>query len=104
MVSGIAAAGSLAPTGMPSVRRPWWHPVSLGDAMRRWKTFTLGLVIIGFFITCALFAPLIAPYNPDKPNYQALLQPPSREHLFGTDDKGRDIFSRVIYGTRVSFT
>ncbi len=103
MVS-VTVANSLPPTAVPAARRPWWHPLSLGDVMRRWKTFTIGLVIIGIFIVCAIFAPVIAPYNPDKPDYQALLQPPSRDHLFGTDDKGRDIFSRVIYGTRVSFT
>jgi peptide/nickel transport system permease protein len=70
----------------------------------RWKTFSLGIALLLVFILAALFAPLIAPYDPAKPDYQALLQPPSSDHLFGTDDKGRDIFSRVIYGTRVSFT
>jgi peptide/nickel transport system permease protein len=70
----------------------------------RWKTFSLGIALLLVFILCALFAPAVAPYDPAKPNYQALLQPPSLDHFFGTDDKGRDIFSRVIYGTRVSFT
>jgi peptide/nickel transport system permease protein len=69
-----------------------------------WKTFALGIVILAVFILCVPLAPVIAPFNPDKPDYTALLQPPSREHLFGTDDKGRDIFSRVVFGTRVSFT
>jgi peptide/nickel transport system permease protein len=102
-VSG-ASTVALAAGGIPESRRAWWHPAALADSARRWKTFTIGLVIIGVFVLCALFAPLIAPDNPDKPDYQALLQKPSRAHLFGTDDKGRDIFSRVIYGTRVSFT
>jgi peptide/nickel transport system permease protein len=70
----------------------------------RWKTFSLGIVLLLVFIVAALFAPLVAPYDPAKPDYQALLQRPSLDHLFGTDDKGRDIFSRVIYGTRISFT
>jgi peptide/nickel transport system permease protein len=69
-----------------------------------WKTFSLGLVILAVFALSALFASMIAPYDPDKPNYTALLQPPNLDHLFGTDDKGRDIFSRVVFGTRVSFT
>jgi len=68
-----------------------------------WKTFTVGLLLIGVFLVCVAFAPAIAPYDPAKPNFKALLQKPSSDHLFGTDDKGRDIFSRVIYGTRVSF-
>jgi peptide/nickel transport system permease protein len=69
-----------------------------------WKTFTLGVVVIAGFVLAAVFAPVIAPYDPAKPNFQALLQGPTRHHPFGTDDKGRDIFSRVVYGTRVSFT
>jgi peptide/nickel transport system permease protein len=70
----------------------------------RWKTFSLGIALLLVFILAALFAPRVAPYDPAKPNYQALLQTPSRDHLFGTDDKGRDIFSRVVFGTRISFT
>ncbi len=103
-MSDLATAASIASNGPAPERHPWWHPASLLDAALRWKTFSIGLAIIGVFVICAVFAPQIAPYNPDKPDYQALLQKPSREHLFGTDDKGRDIFSRVIYGTRVSFT
>lgn len=70
----------------------------------RWKTFSIGIVLLLVFILAAIFAPVVAPYDPAKPNYQALLQPPNLDHLFGTDDKGRDIFSRVIFGTRISFT
>ena len=77
---------------------------SLLQKAQLWKTFALGIIILVVFILCVPLAPAIAPYNPDKPDYTALLQPPSREHLFGTDDKGRDIFSRVVFGTRVSFT
>lgn len=68
-----------------------------------WKTFTLGVAMLAVFVLAVIFAPAIAPYNPDKPNYKALLHRPSWQHPFGTDDKGRDIFSRVVYGTRVSF-
>ena len=92
-------SGNLRPT-----RRPWWSPLEILRHAGRWKTFAIGLVIIIGFIAAAIFAPFIAPYDPDKPDYQALLQSPSLDHLFGTDDKGRDIFSRVVYGTRVSFT
>lgn len=84
--------------------RSWIRP---GDFLRgalRWKTFSIGVVIILVFIVFALFAPWVAPYDPAKPDFQNLLQTPNLEHPFGTDDKGRDIFSRVIWGTRVSFT
>ena len=70
----------------------------------QWKTFSVGIAILLVFILSAIFAPVVAPYDPAKPDYQALLQTPSGDHLFGTDDKGRDIFSRVVYGTRISFT
>ena len=74
----------------------------LHSAMR-WKTFTIGLLLIAMFVLGALFAPQISPYDPSKPDFKSLMQKPSFDHLFGTDDKGRDIFSRVIFGTRVSF-
>jgi peptide/nickel transport system permease protein len=50
-----------------------------------------------------VFGPSLAPYDPLKLNFTEKLQPPSQTHWFGTDEAGRDIFSRVIYGTRISF-
>jgi len=64
------------------------------------KATVIGLSIISLAIIMAIFAPFISPYDPIKPNYSETLQPPSRGHLFGTDEFGRDVFSRVIYGTR----
>lgn len=52
--------------------------------------------------TIAVLAPFIAPYNPDAINVKHVLEPPSLAHPFGTDDLGRDILSRVIYGSRIS--
>ena len=54
------------------------------------------------FIVIAVFAPLIAPYDPDFADFAAYLQGPSRLHVLGTDSYGRDVLSRIIYGTRVS--
>ena len=51
----------------------------------------------------AIAAPVFAPYDPQEQDYDQLLQPPSAEHPFGTDRIGRDLLSRIIYGTRVSF-
>ena len=62
----------------------------------------LGTLIILALILVAIFAPYIAPYDPEKTNILARLKPPSRDHPFGTDDLGRDIFSRVIWGSRIS--
>jgi peptide/nickel transport system permease protein len=67
------------------------------------KPGLLGLAILLFFILTAVFAPYISPYNPytrvDRP-----LRPPSSSYLLGTNDIGQDIFSELIYGTRVSLT
>jgi peptide/nickel transport system permease protein len=61
-----------------------------------------GLVVATLFVLMALFAPLIAPYDPADTNFSAVLQPPSADHIMGTDDLGRDVFSRVVYGARAS--
>jgi peptide/nickel transport system permease protein len=60
-----------------------------------------GLVVL-IFILLALFAPLLSPYDPYKTNLTKTLLTPCAEHLFGTDELGRDIFSRIIYGARLS--
>ncbi|UOE76838.1 nickel transporter permease [Parageobacillus thermoglucosidasius] len=69
---------------------------------RKNKMALVGLGIVVFFILLAILAPLIAPYSITDQNLAERLQPPSSKHLFGTDDFGRDIFSRVIYGARIS--
>jgi len=66
------------------------------------KIVVVGLVIIVLFILTAIFSPLIAPFNPNEQNVMNTLRQPSREHLLGTDTLGRDIASRVIYGSRTS--
>lgn len=62
----------------------------------------IGGTIVVFFAFVAIFAPLIAPYGPTEPDWVAVRQAPSAAHWFGTDDLGRDVLSRVIYGTRAS--
>lgn len=62
----------------------------------------IGGTIVLFFVLVAFFAPLIAPYGPTEPDWLAVRQAPSAAHWFGTDDLGRDVLSRVIYGTRAS--
>src|SRR6516162_4531692 len=68
----------------------------------RRKTAMLGLVIIAVFVSIAVLAPLISPYDPDLQTWSAVRKAPSLAHWFGTDDVGRDILSRVIYGARAS--
>lgn len=62
----------------------------------------IGGFIVGFFVILAVFAPLIATYDPAAINMKSVFLPPSSLHFFGTDELGRDVFSRVVYGARVS--
>ena len=62
----------------------------------------IGASLVILLILMAIFAPLIAPYNPNKINLREKLTPPSLKHPFGTDEVGRDLLSRVIYGSRIS--
>ena len=75
----------------PVLRRLW-----------RNKAAMVGLVVIGVMAVAALLAPLIAPYDPTAQNPLLQLQHPGLAHLMGTDEFGRDVFSRIIYGTRPS--
>jgi peptide/nickel transport system permease protein len=68
----------------------------------RQKNVAVGSTIVSVYIVFAFFAPLLAPYNPIKIDLANNLKSPSLEHPFGTDLLGRDILSRVIYGTRTS--
>ena len=72
---------------------------------RRWTNVTLysGVAIVGVVALAAIFAPLIAPYDPNAQNLLASFESPSWHHLFGTDNLGRDVFSRVVYAGRVDF-
>lgn len=64
--------------------------------------FTSGLVLTVLLIVIALAAPLLAPFDPDVQDTARRLEPPSRQHLLGLDDLGRDVLSRIIFGARVS--
>lgn len=77
------------------------------DSFKRLKKnkvamFYLGILII--LVITAIFAPLICPQDPDSQNLVNALKPPSSENLLGTDEFGRDILSRIIYGTRISLS
>ncbi len=71
-------------------------------ALLRHRLAALGLVIIALMCLLAIFAPLLAPYSPYDQDLYAVLSPPSAAHWLGTDNLGRDVLSRVIYGARVS--
>lgn len=68
------------------------------------KLAVIGAIIIILIIASAIIVPWITEYNPDKQDLLNQLSPPSKEHLLGTDDLGRDVFSRLLYGSRVSLS
>lgn len=67
---------------------------------RRHKLAIIGLIMVLTMVSTALFAPWIAPYDPVRQDFTALLLEPSSQHYFGTDDLGRDMFSRIVFGAR----
>jgi peptide/nickel transport system permease protein len=75
---------------------------ALRSTFRRSVSLRFGVVVILAVLAIAAAAPAIAPYDPIANDLRARLQPPSRVHVFGTDDFGRDVFSRVVWGTRTS--
>ena len=68
----------------------------------RHKLAVFGLVVVIAFVLIALLAPLFAPYDPLQTSWTRIRKPPSAEHWFGTDENGRDVLSRVIWGARAS--
>lgn len=94
---GAVAAGAYAPgLKRSSPGREAWR------RLIRNKTAVVGMVLILLLIILAVFADVIAPYGYAESDYSAMNQTPSLQHLFGTDNMGRDLFSRCVYGTRYS--
>ena len=94
------------PPALPSsgaVERGWGRRRRRRAAPPAWRRplALMGLAVIGAWAVIAIFAPLIAPYNPLAQQF-TILAPPSAAHWFGTDELGRDVFSRVLYGARIT--
>jgi oligopeptide transport system permease protein len=93
----------LEPAALPQIKaRGLW-----GDAFHRLirnRLALVGLGVVGFFLFLAVVAPLIVPYDPNEQDLLHTFVKPSWHHLMGTDNLGRDWFSRLIYGARLSMT
>ena len=77
------------------------------DAFRRLirnRLALVGLVILSILVFIAILAPLVAPFDPNEQNYDVIFKSPDSTHLMGTDNLGRDWFSRLVYGARLSLT
>jgi peptide/nickel transport system permease protein len=94
-VAAVSSAEDAASTVRSPTRRAFRRLARNGAAVA-------AICFIGLLVVTALFAPLLAPYNPDTPDVLSINSAPSAEHLLGTDQLGRDNLSRLIYGTRVS--
>ena len=79
------------------MRRSWQRV-----RLRRDPVLVCAIFLCGVVVASAVLAPVLAPYDPLAMNFAHRFSPPSTEHFFGTDSFGRDLFSRVIYGTRIS--
>src|SRR5690349_22276930 len=101
-----AMTDSITPTSITVLREPALSRRSFfGDASRRLlrnPLAILGLAIVLIFIGLAVFADQVSPYSPSASDLSLYVTPPSSDHLLGTDDVGRDVLSRIIYGTRIS--
>lgn len=102
----MAQAGSISTSRerIAIAPRGGWHTV-LGGVRRFARTSPLGLAAAAFLVlivAIAIFAAQVAPYDPITNDYSAARQAPSAQHLLGTDNLGRDVFSRIIYGLRIS--
>jgi peptide/nickel transport system permease protein len=76
--------------------------VEVWRRLKQNRSAVIGGIIVIFFLTVALAAPIISPYSPDEGDLLKRLKPPGKENLLGTDALGRDILSRLIHGARIS--
>lgn len=98
----LHASGATATHGgtwSPGKRASAWRSLSI----RRRPSLIVGLAICLVIAVIAIASPLLAPFDPIRPDVPSALEAPSATHLFGTDALGRDLFSRVLYGARVSY-
>ncbi|MDR7468428.1 MAG: ABC transporter permease [Armatimonadota bacterium] len=97
-VEGVIGSAAVA------VRRPRTYAATVAGQLRRHRGAMAGLAVLLLEVTVAVAAPWIAPHDPIHQDLLAPLQPPSRAHPWGTDEVGRDVLSRVIYGARISLS
>ena len=98
-MAAVLTASSAAAGAVPREAGPWrraWR------RLRRRRGALLGLAVVLLFVAMAVLAPWLSPYDPIETSWSAIRKAPSAAHWFGTDDIGRDVLSRVVWGTRAS--
>ncbi|MGZ5598236.1 MAG: ABC transporter permease [Usitatibacter sp.] len=93
------AAIAIPVASAPRELTPWQRALR---RLARRRGAMVGLALVAFFVAIAVFAPWIAPYDPLATSWSAVRKAPSMAHWFGTDDIGRDVLSRVVWGARAS--
>ena len=93
------AAIALAPGSLPRELSPAQRAFR---RLARRRGAMVGLALVAFFVALALFAPWISPYDPLATSWSAVRKAPSAAHWFGTDEIGRDVLARVVWGARAS--
>lgn len=95
---------TLPPTAgpAPAPKRSIWYRGR--SSVGRWRLFSSGVFLILCYVAVALLGPELAPYRPNETHSEATLHPPSEQYWFGTDKFGRDIYSRVLYATRLDLS
>ncbi|MGD9827974.1 MAG: ABC transporter permease, partial [Hyphomicrobiaceae bacterium] len=83
-----------------TAKRSFWQ--SLMRTARKQPVGAVGAVLVLLMVIAAVFAPVLSSYDPTANNFADMHQPPSWEHLLGTDQFGRDIFARILYGARTA--
>jgi len=101
MPGSIPASATAEELARPGAQRAGWFGVAVDFARRR-PLGAIGAAIILLMVVMAATAGLIAPYNPLENDYAAMLSAPSAEHWLGTDAHGRDVLTRIIYGSRTA--
>src|SRR5262245_35524280 len=91
----MPAAATASPAARGVLRQFWL-------TFRRNRLSVCGAVVVGVLVLLAVLAPVIAPWDPHTPNTKKSLNGPSGSHWLGTDQLGRDVLSRMLYGARVS--
>src|SRR5688572_7920939 len=92
----IAAAPSAPADTLPKQQNPLWQFI------RSQPVGIAGFLVILLYVVCAFGAAWISPFDPEAIDFAAMLSKPGPEHWFGTDQYGRDVFSRIVYGSRTA--
>ncbi len=100
----MTARAEILTAALPAKPRSESQAWLAARSLRRNRGATVGGLLLLVMAMMAIFAPLVAPYDPTKTSYGEALNGPSLRHLLGTDNYGRDVFSRIVHGARISMS